>query len=302
MKKILLLGSSGYIGSEFLRQLTSRGVYVCDIHHAKATPAEIYYTLTPYYDFAINVAAMVCKPSVELNDEHKAETLLGNLVFPAQLASICESTGTPLLHVSTGCLFNGHPPSATRDGFKITWPESSETRDAPFKETDEPHLTFDKGAGWYVGSKQLAETVVGRYAKSWICRTRLPFDEIDHPRNFLTKMVAFPRILDTYNSYSHRGDFVKACLDLIEVGAPYGTYNCTNPGAVWTHEIVKMMSERPGAFKSDWEYWNWDAFLKTRKTPMSNCELDCSKLLAAGVKIRPVQEALADAVKNWRKE
>jgi UDP-glucose 4,6-dehydratase len=36
------------------------------------------------------------------------------------------------------------------------------------------------------------------------------------------------------------------------------------------------------------------------KTPRSNCILDVSKLLAAGVAMRPVEEALAEALRQWR--
>jgi UDP-glucose 4,6-dehydratase len=35
------------------------------------------------------------------------------------------------------------------------------------------------------------------------------------------------------------------------------------------------------------------------KTPRSNCILDVSKLLATGVPMRPVEEALADALQQW---
>ena len=38
------------------------------------------------------------------------------------------------------------------------------------------------------------------------------------------------------------------------------------------------------------------------KTPRSNCVLDVSKLLAAGVKIRPVEEALEDSLRKWKPE
>ena len=38
------------------------------------------------------------------------------------------------------------------------------------------------------------------------------------------------------------------------------------------------------------------------KTPRSNCVMDCSKILAAGVKIRGVEEALEDSLKNWKPE
>lgn len=283
MEHIIIYGSTGYIGSEFRKQSEQRGWQVDLVSHTN-TDASI--DVTPD-SVVINCCAYVCKPSVDLNDNEKEETLMGNLVFPSKLAVACQKADISMLHVSTGCLYHTYPPTRHLDHHKFT-------------ENDAPMLTFDKGAGFYVGSKALAERAVGLYKKTWICRTRLPFDNIDHPRNFLSKLMGYPKILDTYNSLSHRGDFVKACLDMIEQRVPYGIYNCTNPGAVWTHNIAKLMSSRPGVFKTEWEYWMWDEFVKTRKTPMSNAELDCSKLLSTGVRIRTVQEALEDSIRNWR--
>ena len=36
-----------------------------------------------------------------------------------------------------------------------------------------------------------------------------------------------------------------------------------------------------------------------RQDPRSNCVLDVSKLLSAGVPLRPVEEALIDSLQNW---
>ena len=52
------------------------------------------------------------------------------------------------------------------------------------------------------------------------------------------------------------------------------------------------------------EFWASDEeFYKVAaKTPRSNCVMDVSKLLAAGVKIRGVEEALEQSLKNWKPE
>jgi UDP-glucose 4,6-dehydratase len=52
------------------------------------------------------------------------------------------------------------------------------------------------------------------------------------------------------------------------------------------------------------EFWASDEeFYKVAaKTPRSNCVMDVSKLLAAGVKIRGVEEALEHSLKNWKAE
>jgi UDP-glucose 4,6-dehydratase len=48
-------------------------------------------------------------------------------------------------------------------------------------------------------------------------------------------------------------------------------------------------------WKNDEEFYRCQA-----KTPRSNCILDASKLLSLGVRMRPVEEALEDALKRWQ--
>jgi UDP-glucose 4,6-dehydratase len=105
------------------------------------------------------------------------------------------------------------------------------------------------------------------------------------------------------NSISHRADFVKACLDLWERRAPFGIYNVTNPGFVTTRHVVGMIQKILKPAKR-FEFWaNDEEFYRLAvKTPRSNCVLDVSKLLSTGVKMRPVEEAIEDSLKNWKPE
>jgi UDP-glucose 4,6-dehydratase len=110
----------------------------------------------------------------------------------------------------------------------------------------------------------------------------------------------YAKVYQNVNSLSHRADFVAACLDLWQKRAPFGTYNVTNPGFITSRQVVEMMQKilRPSR---PFEFWsNDDEFYRVAaKTPRSNCILDVSKLLAAGVKVRPVEEALAHSLENW---
>jgi dTDP-4-dehydrorhamnose reductase len=139
--------------------------------------------------------------------------------------------------------------------------------------------------------------------RSYIWRLRIPFDEHDGNRNYLSKVQRYPKVYDNVNSISHRADYARACLDLWEKRAEFGIYNVTNPGWVTTREVIKMIEQilKPGR---KFEFWaNDEEFYKVAaKTPRSNCVMDVSKLLSAGVKIRPVREALEDSLKNWKKE
>lgn len=280
--KIILLGSSGYIGSAFKKEISRRRIDVhCPPRQYYGTFRWLEYLLrTNKPDLLINCAAFVTKPSVDLCEDHKSETLAGNLVLPVNISNACEVTNTKLLHVSTGCLYNGH------NGGK------------GFSETDMPHMSFDAGAGVYVGSKQMAEVSITN-PDTYICRIRIPFDEIDHERNYLSKLMRYEKVYSNLNSLSHRGDFVNACLDLIGVGAPFGTYNVTNEGAITAKEITEMITETLRV-PSEFKFWDENEFMsKVARTIKTNCTLDISKLLATGVKMRHVKEAIQDSLDNW---
>lgn len=266
---ILLLGKSGYIGSSFEEELQRRGTKYLGVSRSEHdyTKPDQLQTLIGGWDIelVINCAAFITKPSVDLCENFKRESLLGNVVFPVMLSDICQYAQIPLMHISTGCLYRGD------NGGK------------GFAETSPPMLTFSTGCRFYTGTKELAESVLSQRPSTYCVRIRLPFDNINHPRNFLTKLKAFDFIFDSINSLSHRGDFVKACLDLWNVRAPFGIYNVTNPGSYRTQEIAKLVRDR------------WVSV----PSPGYDCVLDTSKLLNTGVQIRSVDEALGECEMKW---
>jgi dTDP-4-dehydrorhamnose reductase len=88
-----------------------------------------------------------------------------------------------------------------------------------FAETDEPNFSFRRPpCSFYSGSKALAEEAIAGAGQSYLWRLRIPFDEFDDSKNFLSKIQRYPRVYDNVNSLSHRGDFARACLDLWELG------------------------------------------------------------------------------------
>ena len=281
---IIVLGASGYIGSAFVQELARQR-----IPHRALSRAQVDYTdfrsllalLAAGADTVINCAAFITKPTVELCDEHKEETLLGNTIFPAILRNACEVTNTKLLHVSTACIYQG-------DNGGKGWDED-----------DPPQISFRSHPAVYVGSKVLAEQIVGEYERAWICRIRIPFDSFDNPRNYLSKLMKFEKLYDDFNSLSHRGDFVKACVRMISWSVPFGIYNVTNWGAIWTHEIAEMIHAQVLPDKT-FAYWDGQEFLtKIAKTVKSNCMLSIKKLEATGIRMRSVREAVKESLDHW---
>jgi dTDP-4-dehydrorhamnose reductase len=232
-------------------------------------------------------------------------------LFPQTVAHACSITNTPWGHVSSGCIFAG--AKLVQDGVArvekdLTAPGIQDLLDRcpesfhGFTETDVPNFSFRQPpCSFYSGTKALAEESLQGLNQTYIWRLRIPFDEFDRPRNYLSKLQRYPRVYNNINSISHRGDFARACLDLWERRAPTGIYNVTNTGFVSTRQVVEMIQEilKP---KRSFEFWADDEefYRVAAKAPRSNCILDNSKLLAAGVGMCSVEDALEDSLRNWQ--
>jgi dTDP-4-dehydrorhamnose reductase len=314
---IVLLGGTGYIGQAFAAELRRRQVPFRQLSRS-AVDYTRFETLWKFLqanrpEFVVNAAGYTGKPNVDACENDKAGTLAGNTLLPQTIAHACLAAGIPWGHVSSGCIFSGAKvvenartrveKDLTRADLRALVEKSPECIHG-FTEEDTPNFTFrDLPCSFYSGTKALAEEAMAGVGQSYIWRLRIPFDEFDGPRNFLSKVQRYKKVYDNVNSISHRGDFVRACLDLWKARAPFGIYNVTNPGFVTARLVVRQIEKLlnpPHSF----EFWESDEefYRLAAKTPRSNCVMDCGKLLAAGVKMRPVQEAVASSLKNWQPE
>ena len=314
---MLILGASGYLGEAFVTELNRRKTAFLTLSRRQVDYTRFdrlrEYLQANKPSFVINAAGYTGKPNVDACELDKAGTLAGNTLLPQTIAHACASLQIPWGHVSSGCIYAGAKVLAQgqlRPEKDLTRPElhrlveSTPSAVHGFTETDTPNFSFrDQPCSFYSGTKALGEEAIAGLGQSYIWRLRIPFDEFDNPRNYLSKVQRYAKVYDNVNSISHRADFVKACLDTWEVRAPFGIYNVTNPGFVTTRQVVELIEQRLKPAKK-FEFWaNDEEFYRVAaKTPRSNCVMDVSKLLAAGVKVRSVTEALEDSLKNWRPE
>lgn len=314
---ILILGASGYIGEAFVAELNRRAASFLPLARRQVDYTRfdrlLEFLQAKKPSFVINAAGYTGKPNVDACELDKAGTLVGNALLPQTIAHACAAARIPWGHVSSGCIYSGakvEENGTVRAEKDLTRPELRrlvETNPAAihgFAETDTPNFSFrDQPCSFYSGTKALGEEAMRGIGQSYIWRLRIPFDEFDNPRNYLSKVQRYAKVYDNVNSISHRADFVKACLDTWELRAPFGAYNVTNPGFVTTRQVIELIEQRLKPAKK-FEFWASDEefYRVAAKTPRSNCVMDVSKLLAAGVKIRPVMEALEDSLKSWRPE
>ena len=285
---IILFGATGYIGSEFKKQLAELKLPVFIWPNAKKTTfkdLELWYEEAgyPLIGAVINAAGYTGKPNVDSCEIHKADTIHGNIVWLQILTDWCILNDIPLGHVSSGCIYEGR----RSDG-------------KPFTEEDEPNFSFDyNNSSFYSGTKVIAENIVKKHDKHYIWRLRIPFEEYDNSRNYISKILKYEKLLDAENTVSNKQEFVSACIQTIQKEVPYGTYNVANGGYITTKSVVEKLKSTIAKDKT-FTFVEEDEFYKNIvKTPRSNCVMSNEKLLSTGIKMRTADEALDYCINNW---
>jgi len=287
---IYLLGGSGYVGHAYQELLTRKGIPFRNLKRSEvdySDPAVLTAALKAGKpDFLINAAGYTGKPNVDACELHKAECLFGNAVLPGRIAEACTAAGVPWGHVSSGCIYTGARPDGTG-----------------FTEADAPNFTFrQNNCSFYSGTKALGEEVLAGQSNLFVWRLRIPFNEIDNPRNYLAKLLRYNTLLEATNSISQLEEFVAATFACWERHIPFGTYNVTNPGQVTTHEVVDLIRKTGVSGKSFVFFKDESDFMaKAAKTPRSNCVMDSAKLASAGIRLTAVHEAVERDLRRWRK-
>lgn len=286
---IALLGKNGYVANSFASAMEAQNIAYTglsrgDTDYTQATPLKAWLDDTRPR-FLINCAGYTGKPNVDACETDKANCLAGNAVLPGTIAEVCQELGIPWGHVSSGCIYSGKGPNG--EGFR---------------EEDQPNFGFRTNhCSFYSGTKALGEEVLAGYDNVYIWRLRIPFNNIDNPRNYISKLVRYDTLLQAENSISELDEFANACLQTWQDGLPFGIYNLTNPGSIKTSEVVEMIRKR-GLSKKEFRFFESeeDFMSKAAKTPRSNCVLNTDKMQSYGICMSEVHEALDKALRDWK--
>ena len=286
---IYLLGGSGYVGSAYQALLARKGLAFRNIRRSEfdySDRADLTTLLRREKpEFLINAAGYTGKPNVDACELHKSECVMGNAVLPGTIALACADAGVPWGHVSSGCIYTGK----NADG-------------SGFSETDTPNFTFrTNNCSFYSGTKALGEEVLAGAPNVFVWRLRIPFNQVDGPRNYLSKLMRYASLLDAENSISQLDEFVAATFACWEKRVPFGTYNVTNPGHVTTREVVGLIKKTGVSDKAFQFFTNEAEFMRTAaKTPRSNCLMSSAKLAAAGIQLTEVHDAVRRSLRDWQ--
>ncbi|HWD18133.1 MAG TPA: sugar nucleotide-binding protein [Verrucomicrobiae bacterium] len=301
---ILLLGASGYFGKTFANELRRRGRSFIPLTREAFDYTRFDflfdYLRTMRPAFVINAASYCTDPSEGPEDLDREKAMSVNALLPQMISRVCLMTKTPWGHVSSGSIYSGLKVlehgrwRQEKDSTKPGLADLPAASIAGFNETDEPNFSFRfPPCDFYSGTKALAEEAIREIGECYIWRLREPFNERDEACNFLARLKSSG--VRGLNSFSHLEDSVRACVDLWEYHAPFGIYNVVNPGPLHVDAIAQRLH---GIVQSNRFAWigRDQAARPALRGLRSNCVLDASKLLKAGIRMRPATEALDDAL------
>ena len=253
---ITLIGH-GYVGKHIAHELENQKLDYQWISHKDIIPKS---------DVIINAAGYTGFPNVDACEIYKQETIDGNVIWPIQLE--LNNINTPIVHISSGCVYTGYNKEYT--------------------EEDEPNFNFNNGS-FYSGSKALGQKMLEPFMnKSYLLRIRMPFGNYEDPKNFLTKMKKYNKLISYDNSLSYMPDVARFAIACATRNIPKGIYNVCNPGHSNAHKIIAMMG-------IDKEFFTEEEFKDSTVSPRSNCILNTDKINSV-FSIRNVETVLKDAI------
>ncbi len=267
-RKILILGK-GFIGARLAEEMDCEAS-VRRINSLADAEDEIE-SRAP--DILINCIGYTGGKNVDDCEINLDKTLFANSFVPLMLAEAALKRGVKLVHISSGCIYKHHPA------------------DPPISE-DAPPDFFGLA---YSRSKIYSELALQRISDEsgiLILRIRIPLDNRPHPKNLLTKLLEYGRVIDVPNSVTYVPDFIDAVKHLLMMDAK-GVFNAVNKGGLRYPSLMDEYSGHVPGFGYDVIGYEEMNLLRT------NLILSTEKLENSGFSVRNINEVLEKCVKNY---
>ena len=272
--KVLVFGAKGYLGGEFLKLYPDAIASFVDIGDASAVAKELDEHQP---DTVINAAGKTGRPNVDWCEDHKLETIHSNVTGPLVLLKECGDRGIYWVHLGSGCIYSG------------------DNNGKGFSEEDPPNFFgsfYSRTKGWIDQMfKDFPDSVL-------VLRLRMPMDNTDQPRNLITKLIKYDKILDDKNSITYLPDFFDATAKLIEKRAT-GIYNMVNPESMSPYEIMLKYKEIVDP-SHEFERISIENLTTVTKAGRSSCVLNTEKLKKEGIEMRTISDAVEDALAHLK--
>jgi len=274
MSFLVFGGEKGWIGQKMVQLLKDQGK---DVHVATArleNRTDVESDIAKFQPkYILNCAGVTGRPNVDWCEDHKQETIRSNVIGTLNLCDVAFTHNIHVTNFATGCIFeydDEHPMYSGKG----------------FVEDDVPN--FDKS--FYSLTKGVVEKLVRYYPNVLTLRVRMPISDDLEPRNFITKISKYERVVNIPNSMTVLHDLLPVAIDMAEKGLK-GVINFTNPGVVSHNEILDLYKQYIDP-KFEYKNFSLDEQAKILKAGRSNNELDTTYLSSLYPTVPHIQESI----------
>lgn len=280
--RVVVIGSSGQLGSDLLRNAPSN-IEVVGLTHSDIEITDrhsVYKSLEDGADVIINTAAF---HNTDLCEEQPEKAFLVNTVGVKNLVDFCLDRDCVLVHISTDYVFSG----------------SKLEQKEPYYEDDYPDPLNIYGL-----SKLSGEVVIKNYLKRYyIIRTSSLFGlsgaSSKGGMNFPLKVIKMAEsgkplhiINDVYMSPTSTDDLARGIWKLVTESLEWGIYHIANSGYCSWYEFARKVLDFTG-MKADVQPVSHREFPSKARRPLWSV-LGSRK----GIKLPPWQDALERFVRS----
>ena len=291
--KVLLYGSRGWIGSQFINILKENnidfisGTVRIDDEVALCTEID-NISPTHIVSFIGRTHGIINNTKYTTIDYLEqpgklTENVRDNLYSPLLLAHICTEKNIHYTYLGTGCIFKfdeEHPFEQEQNGFD---------------ERDKPNFF---GSSYSI-VKGFTDRLMHLFNNSVLnLRIRMPITGEENSRNFITKIINYKKICSIKNSMTVLPEMLPFVLDMMR-NKTVGTMNLTNPGLISHNEILDMYKE---IVDQNFVYENFsaEAQRKILACDRSNNYLDTSRLEKLYPNVRNIKDAVKDCLYSYK--
>jgi len=223
--------------------------------------------------YILNCAGVTGRPNVDWCEDHKQETIRSNVIGTLNLCDVAFLHHIHITNFATGCIFEYDDEHPMHSG-------------VGFKEDDAPN--FDKS--FYSMTKGVVEELLRSYPNVLTLRVRMPISDDLEPRNFITKISKYERVVNIPNSMTVLHDLLPIAIDMSEKELK-GVINFTNPGVISHNEILDLYKQYIEP-KFVYKNFSLEEQAKILKAGRSNNELDTTKLISLYPSIPHIHESI----------
>lgn len=265
--RLLVFGGQGWIGTYLLNYLNHHEIIHSQIHinnwtNEKTLQTEID-TVKPDYVLCFigrtansTFSKDTSQCTIDYLEDKLDLNLRDNLLAPLLLALTCVKNQIKIMYMGTGCIFET-------------------LQEEKFDDNALPNFfgsQYSQIKG--ITDQLMHHSLLDQYVLN--VRIRMPIVEYPHPKNFVTKITQYSKVIDIPNSMTILPDLVPIMIKLIETGTT-GTFNLTNPGVISHGDILDLYQQHVDPYFT-WTRFSLEELRAITKSGRSNNALETSKL------------------------